>query len=392
MADPEPHIYLALLSWAYWSGRKELIDEITSRGERYLDLHDPETVESFLRLTACLYFPVSPDIPATTRVFHETYADRIYHLMSSKFHVSPRHFWPEGRPFALIMSHDIDRIRQTYQPAWKHLRRGRYFKGLLAIIRHMVMTRGDRDRDPYMNLQVILEQEKEWGIKSVVFVLNERRRPGQLLRLRPQHFFGIYDPKDIREGIRSLVNDGHELGFHISMDGFNRKKALTREKNYLESLWGHGIRGVRTHYLLFSRETPALLAQEGFMYDSSLGFNFQCGFRCGTSFPFLLNISGEQILWEIPLHIMDTALCGQPNGDDPGSPEPMEHIINPVIRQVTDGGGALVINWHQRNFNRSGNPALFELMESTLLTLKRKGAWVTTPEKLMRWWQTERPE
>lgn len=390
MISIERYIHFALLSWAYWTGQKELVTEINQKGANYLKDHPSEISDLFLKLISGLYFPVSADVPCSTNFFNQTWNDTIYRAISRKLNVPLKPFWPHERPFALILSHDIDRIKQTYQSVWEHFRRHDFLNGIVSLIRGLPISKTVHNPDPYRNLTRILLQERRWGIKSVLFVLNEKRRIRQLLKLRPQHVLGVYDPKEILEDIQSLLEQGHELGLHVSLEGIRSRKPLLREKAYIESLWGLRLEGARTHYLLFSEKTPALLMEEGFTYDSSLGFNFHSGFRCGTAFPFLLGQFNEGLLWEIPFQVMDTALRWQVKRT--GGQEDMDRILSLILEHVMEGQGLLVINWHQRNFNRSQYPELFELMEGLILKAKREGAWLTTPKELIPWWHQERPE
>ncbi len=211
-----------------------------------------------------------------------------------------------------------------------------------------------------------------------------------MLRLRPQHFFGVYTPKEITGELEALRKQGDELALHISFDGVSSRKALHEEKRYMENIWPVAIKGARSHYLRFSEQTPEFLIKEGFFYDSSMGFNFNNGFRCGTAFPFVLHTSGNRLLWEIPLHIMDTALMyRERNANDGDGPE---QIFLSLLDHIREIHGMLVVNWHQRHFNEKREADYFDLLQSMILRLKKEAAWVTTPGALLRWWFRERPQ
>lgn len=381
-------MHSALLSWAYWTGQKDLVLGLEREGVDCTAGPYAEISDLLLKLIAGLYFPVSQDTCGATDYFHETWNDHIYHEISQNLHVPLRPFWPNGHPFAVILSHDIDRVKQTYQGAWAHLRKRQFLRGLLHVIKRILPFDPRQYSDPYRNLGRILTQEKTWGIKSAIFVLREKRRFGELLKGRPQHVFGIYDPREIRDEIQMLLENGHEVGLHVSLDGFRSKEVVSQEREYMESLWGIRLEGARTHYLLFSEDTPSILLENGFSYDSSMGFNFHNGFRCGTVFPFVRARSGGKHLWEVPFHIMDTALIWQVKNHS--LPHTGRGMVSTIRERVKEQGGLLVINWHQRHFNRAFDPALFYLMEEVILKSKEEGAWVTTPKQLLRWWSTER--
>ena len=382
-------VRLALLSWAYWTGHSTVVREVREREEGFADELPPGLYDRLLQLAAGLYFPVSPDAWCKTDLFSEPWNDNIYSVLSKGLGCTPKPFWPDERPFAVVLSHDVDRIQGTYQTAMAAFRMRALLKAICLLIRGLPLFPYRSETDPCRNLGRLLVQERRWDIQSVMFLLKERRRVKELLRFRPQHFFGIYDPRDIQEEIQRMVEQGHEIGLHVSMDGFHSQEALSSEKAYIESLWHKRIAGARTHYLLFSEKTPELLMRAGFSYDASMGFNFHNGFRCGTAFPFVLWEEDSRILWELPLHLMDTALLWQVRSVEDLSH--MEQIITPIFTQVKEKGGLLMVNWHQRHFNRALNQTLYDMLGELVLTSRRAGAWMTTPEALMAWWTHERP-
>ena len=60
------------------------------------------------------------------------------------------------------------------------------------------------------------------------------------------------------------------------------------------------------HWLLRDANTPSVLEQAGYAYDSTVGYNETVGYRAGTSQVF--RPSGATTLLELPLHIQDGAL------------------------------------------------------------------------------------
>ena len=389
MAPDKSHIHFALMSWAYWTGRKKIIDEVAGNSACFLKGKPIAVKELFLRLAGGLFSPPSADDCGILNNFSTPFSDAIYQQISEFLDVPSKPFWPDNRPCAFIFSCDIDRIHLTYQDIWAHLFNREFKSSWLSFMEFLKRCTGDKTNDPYRNLNRILEKENEWGIRSVIFILKEKRRLTQLLRFRPQHFFGVYHPAEITEELGALKNKGDELALHVSFDGFFSAKALREEKRYMEAIWPVTIKGARTHYLNFSKNTPELLIKEGFSYDSSMGFNFNNGFRCGTAFPFVLYAGGPRLLWEIPLHIMDTALMYQErNADNADGPE--QNCFS-LLDHIKTSQGMLVVNWHQRHFNETREPRYFDLLQSMILRLKKEGAWITTPGALLQWWFAERP-
>ena len=390
MTAGEHQKLLALFSWAYWTGQKEIIDTVIKEGTDFFIGKPADIKTLFLKLADNLFSPPSADISKLIPRNFKASSDEMYRQISQALDIPPKPFWPDSHPCAFIFSYDIDRIRLTYQDIWAHLRKGEIKNCFSSFIKFIKRCRKDTDEDPYRNLKRILEKEKEWSIRSVIFILKEKRRLDQLLRFRPQHFFGVYNPKEIAEEVEALRAHGDELALHISLDGFFSGKAMREEKEFMENLWPVVFQGARTHYLRFSKKTPDLLMKEGFSYDSSMGFNFNIGFRCGTAFPFILNSRGTQLLWEIPFHIMDTALMHREGSL--GNKTGLEQVSLPLLDHIMEIHGMLVVNWHQRHLNKKMEADYFELLESMIFRFKEKDAWFTTPGALLHWWFKERPQ
>jgi len=382
--------FLALLSWAYWTGQKEVIKDVRSKRLKFFKNKTAEFNQLILKLVANLHFPVSADVPYNSNFFNTNWNDTIYRSISNMMDIPVKPFWPENYRFAFLLSHDIDRIRVTYQYPLIFFRKKQFLKGLLSIARLLRNIKIKKYPDPYQNLKKILLLENRLGVKSAFYLLKERRRLDQLVRLRPQHFFGVYDPREIKKEIELLRRQGHELALHLSLDAFHSGKSLRYEKNYMENIWPVIFKGSRTHYLMFNENTADLLLKEGFNYDASMGFNFQNGFRCGTAFPFLLRQSDNALLWEIPLNLMDTALLSC--FESVKKWDEIENIVSSVMDCAINTHGVLAVNWHQRNVNEHCNPELFNLFQNIIFKAKKHVAWITTPQKLIHWWYNERPE
>ena len=112
--------------------------------------------------------------------------------------------------------------------------------------------------------------------------------------------------------IREIDRQGWEIGLHPSWYSFDDADELKRQKEILEKALGHEIVSIRQHYLHYDiRITPAVHAEAGFKYDSTLGFNDNVGFRFGTCYPYHLydlNAEKELPIMEIPLVIHDGAM------------------------------------------------------------------------------------
>ena len=378
----------ALLSWAYWTGRQEMVDEVQCNSKAFWHRHEPDIAHLVAKLVSRLFFPLPADTKFSTDLAIRNWSDPLYIEISRRLNVEPKPFWPDNRSSAFILSHDVDRVKLTYQKAARNLARGDILGAFSSLWLQLFGKEKRRDSNSYYNFEQILSKQQEWGIPSTLFILREKRRIVELLKGRPQHVFGVYDPKEIVEDLLPFLEKENELGLHLSLDSYRSTDHLKQETNYLNGLIKTKVRGVRSHYLNFDEMTPDLLLNENFLYDSSYGINFTNGFRSGTMFPFLLRSTDQQMLWEIPFQLMDTALLWQ--YEQSKSWHEIEKNVKSLARNVHEGGGLLVLNWHQRHFNMGEEPKLFELFNGLITTLQQQNGWFTTPLRLHRWWSQER--
>jgi len=276
----------------------------------------------------------------------------------------------------VCLTHDVDRIRATYQNAAAELRKDR-FKG--ALVSAWTDLTSARRENAYWNFERIVQFERDLDIRSALYVLFEKRRwLRACTRGEPQHVLGVYDPNDIAEELREMRNDGFEIGLHASLDADTGRYALSAELEKLARLLNTDDTccGVRNHYLVYGLDTsPKNQSEAGVLYDSSMGFNYTCGFRCGTVFPFPLLVSGR-ILWELPFMIMDTAVRECAGGREP-------EMLDQVAGVVRDNEGLLTINWHQRLCNPDLLPWMWDWTAWMIDRAKEDGAWIAKPHDIV---------
>jgi polysaccharide deacetylase family protein (PEP-CTERM system associated) len=111
--------------------------------------------------------------------------------------------------------------------------------------------------------------------------------------------------------IRSIVARGHELASHgwdhqcvydLGAEGF--RQDLRRAKHALESAAGRAVRGYRAPNYSIRRDTPwafAILAEEGFTYDSSVHPIVHDRYGFPDSPRFLHRVGSGEGLWEVPV-------------------------------------------------------------------------------------------
>lgn len=370
---------LALRSFAAWVGAPDFLASVPRASELPREYQTRDVDRILSRLAASLYYPPQQDLQSASPVFETNWADSLYRQLAKRLGLEPSAYWPDGKSAALIISHDVDRVRTTYQ----HLAIGYRRTGLSGLLQAL-LGRG-KEPDPFRNFAELRATEKRWGVRSTIFVLKERRRYAKLLQGEVQHSLGVYDPSEIADELRACRDQGCEIGIHLSFDSYYDRQAFADESRYIAEQAGTALRGARSHYLNFDARTVEILLDNGFDYDSSMGFNFIPGFRCGTAFPFILGEKSGKTLWEVPLQLMDTAHFWQSSYHGRSWSEVVAQAGR-ITSAALSAGGVLCINMHQRFFNRAAQGPWIELIENIIESCRERNVWTPTLDELTAWW------
>src|SRR5260370_25409525 len=101
-----------------------------------------------------------------------------------------------------------------------------------------------------------------------------------------------------------LKRYGGELGVHGIDSGHNVEKGRSEAAKIRELVSGRPA-GIRIHWLLQDSQTPLILEESGYAYDSTSGYHETIGYRNGTTQLFRpLRVT---TLLELPLNIQDGA-------------------------------------------------------------------------------------
>ncbi|MBI4405588.1 MAG: hypothetical protein HY537_15610 [Deltaproteobacteria bacterium] len=354
--------------WVRWTGLSS--DSLPRR-------FSSSVLNQFSRLSQTVLEPPSQNATGYEPIL-EASADRQLWSLSKEFKMSPLPFWPAGQPYAVCVTHDIDRVFSTiHRLSWDRNYRIDTFRSVWMdfVSAHV---RKLHDNNPFCNFYRTIRLEKQWGIPSVCYVLFEKRRLFMAIRKRePQHFFGVYRPEEIVRELEDYRDAGNEIGIHGSFDSWCNADALSKELNKMRNCGFSPVCGVRNHYLNFSLEqSPAIQQAAGLMYDSSLGFNFTSGFRSGTGFPFWLGA-----IWELPFQLMDSSLRFQYRAF-----ADRRQVALKVLDEIKRVGGVLVLNWHLHRMNEQDFPDDVGLLEEIVSIAKKDGAWFSRPCDVITHW------
>ncbi len=250
--------------------------------------------------------------------------------------LSPR---KEAGQFQLAITHDIDYLNSGWiEDSFHMLKKGR----LPSLFR--VMAAKASGTDSWFTLDDIRKLEEERGITASYYFLC---RSGRIDGIDHADY-DIKDP-EIRKQIDVLSEAGFEIGLHGSSGTHTDYEKLTEDVNLLS----RAVKGGRFHFLKFDvTATPAVLENTGFMYDSTLGFAEQPGFRNAFAHPFYLyDIEKDRPtdVLEIPLAVMDTSLQN-PKYLGRKAEEAFGEFQN-VLEEIRKFNGAAAILWHNNFFS-----------------------------------------
>jgi len=298
-------------------------------------------------------------------------------------------YWPYGKKFAVCLTHDVDEFKKTYQWITRPVRSIKN-KDFTALKNQIISLYNKiQGKEPYWTFEEIMEIEKESEVKSTYYFLKENGKKS-LFKPENWHLYGrchsLQKPW-IKEIIKELYDNGHEIGVHGSTFSYEDPEILKEQKKEIEQISGAKIYGIRQHRLNMNIPiTWEYQTDAGLLYDTSLGYKAinGNGFRFGTCFPFYpagIDNNPMKIL-EIPLSIMDVSLPPGTKGWDQA-----ENIVN----TVEEFNGVLTLLWHPPVFNPLEYPLLGKYYRKLLNLCKEKNAWITTGYDIATWWK-EREE
>ncbi len=298
-----------------------------------------------------------------------------------------KEFWPQGRPMAGCLSHDVDVVKRG---KLGHGVAVRDVKGALASLvmgrlgqaAHQVSTiasTATAGQDPYWSFDRIAAMEGAYGFRSTYFFMAGSRHP-------EDGVYSLAEPS-ISGLMAKLEESGCEIGLHGSYASSADVDMLRNLKAALEQKLGHAVVGHRNHFLRF-RVPDSWRTQEavGFGYDATLGFADHEGFRGGHAFPFVpydLLADRPMGLLEIPLAVMDVSVAKyrKLRGDDAAE------AIQKVIKQTRAVGGLATLLWHNDNFFEPESPGVAALYQFSLDRLAGEESYVAPAQEIVAWWK-----
>jgi hypothetical protein len=289
------------------------------------------------------------------------------YLIEHGFHVT----YPEEKPFAVCLTHDIDQVYTSFTPKMgKVIRELR--KGSVSGFTHSVIELHSK-KIPSWNFSDIMALEDHYGAKSSFY----------FLVLDPAEYDYTYRIEDCESVLGEIVDRGYEVGLHGGHTSYISSQEIKLKKERLEKLLNKRVTGYRNHFLRFKvPETWEYLHEAGFFYDTTLGYSDCVGFRNGMCHPFKpFNLkTGKPIeILEIPLNIMEMTYQHKMNLDNNKSWELTKQLIDTVAQYH----GVLTLVFHNVAFMQDQ----WKFYEKILKYCAEKNAWMTSGEQISRWWK-----
>ena len=275
----------------------------------------------------------------------------------------------EDHSFALCLTHDVDRPYKTTFHALYYALRERDPGHLRDLI--------DRS-NPYWQFEEIQALEGDLGVQSAFYFLIERgfrERPIASLREAETwvQLLTRYeiDWPELTTVVRELDEAGWEVGLHGSIGTATDRERLRHEKERIESIVGHPLKGGRQHYLDMERPTTwEHYAATGLDYDTSLGSSTEYGFEHGYDVhrPF----DDEFVVF--PLTLMDSAL------PDPGERfEEAWMACESLLAEAEQNDAVMTVLWHPRLFCEAEFPGYRRIYRRMIEEALARDAWVGSP-------------
>jgi peptidoglycan/xylan/chitin deacetylase (PgdA/CDA1 family) len=283
--------------------------------------------------------------------------------------------WPGGQPFAFCLTHDVD------------LTRGASIKKRIVNRGLDLISRVGIKQDSAENMKTIISEEdaQVWTYPQLLDLYRQYKRKASFFFLtrmfEGMHFRYNISSRKFRKLIEELQQEGHETGLHSSLKAFDKSGKYSEERQKLEEITGKEIGGLRQHYL--RAKFPRLwqmAANAGFIYDTSLGYNYQYGFRAGTCHPFrCYNYKTDKSLplWEFSLAFFENNLPR-----DTENPEELIAVVERIIGKTEQYEGMVVGLLHPSNFLQ---PNFNRLWEWILNEIEKRGAFSATLSEMVEW-------
>ena len=280
--------------------------------------------------------------------------------------------YPEGRDFALCLTHDVDEVRPT---------RSHTIQSLMAVVTRFPSLLQEQGNGPslpwfprhYRDFSKIMDLEEEYSGRSSFYFMATERDP---FRFR-------YHLEDLAADIGEIRDRGWEVGVHGGYYSYTSAQSVKEEKIRLEAVLNREVHGYRNHFLRIQvPETWACLEEAGFLYDTTLGYPDTPGFRNGMCHPFRpvdLRTGKEINLLEIPLCMMDQSQELSP-------PPDLWERLAAMMDRVAACRGVMTVLFHTPIFMSAAHRTHLKIYRKLLARACERNGWIAPAGEIAGWW------
>jgi peptidoglycan/xylan/chitin deacetylase (PgdA/CDA1 family) len=279
--------------------------------------------------------------------------------------------WPGAEPFAAAITHDVDLTRGISLKRRLLNNTYGFYKSLTGskeVSQQLKQAMKEQDERVWSYPQLI-DLYKAHHIRATFFFLTRL--------MEGVHVRYSVSSKKFKKLLSSLKKNQHEIGLHSSLHAFDHPGRYKGEKERLEEVLEHPVTGLRQHYLRGKFPRLWRIAKNnGFKYDTSLGYNYQAGYRAGTTQPFYTyDYDHDQAydLVELSLTFFEYNL--------PKDTESINYIKN-LLNQTSTYGGLMVALLHPSNYLQE---PYHDLWNSLIQELKKSDAYIDTLKGHYTW-------
>lgn len=273
---------------------------------------------------------------------------------------NPEIFFKKNK-YQIIATHDIDRpsryhfksIKGFLRASFGDFIRDKDIKKFFGSFSRFFNSNRISDNDPFYTFNYLMSTSEQKKIKSRFYFIC-----GGLSKFDADYSI---NNKIIKEIINSILERGHEVGLHPSYDCYLNKNQIKKEMDNLKNILSDSNSlGGRMHYLRFKYpDTLYYLSDAGLIYDSTLGYAENIGFRCGTCFeytPFDPIKDCNIDITILPLILMDVTLTTYMGLNKYQAIEKSTQIK----KRCKAVGGNFVLLWHNSELKNSDQREVYE--------------------------------
>ena len=141
--------------------------------------------------------------------------------------------WPDDKKFAVCLTHDVDRVKKTYQylTRFEHFLKKLEIKNAFNEIFCFLKFYFSKDpkKDPYWNFEIIMEIERKFGVRST-FAREAACMGTPAVSFYPGNELLSVDEEMIRRGWMFHSRDPEEIVEYV-LSSKRRKVDFSRSKN-----------------------------------------------------------------------------------------------------------------------------------------------------------------